>query len=164
MKLHKEKLPNHEVIDQEVRLWKVRYDVVPAHERPTSLASSIKECDEGRFPNLLLLLKIGCTLLVISCECERSFSTLKRLKEWLRYSMINSKGQHWLKWIFIIARKLIIRRWSENFYHYMQENITVVIWFLVWMCVELYLLKSFPLGAQVCLEPIHHLRWSSLWH
>ena len=57
-----------------------------------------------------------------------------------------------------------MRRWSENFHHYIEENITAVIWFLVWMCVELYLLKSFALGAKVCLEPVQHLRWSSLWH
>ena len=41
---------------------KARYDVVPVDERPVRLVSSIKQCDEGRFPNLLLLLKIDCTL------------------------------------------------------------------------------------------------------
>ena len=66
---------------------KARYDVVPVDERPVRLVSSIKQCDEGRFPNLLLLLKIDCTLPVTSCECERSFFVLRRLKTWLSFSI-----------------------------------------------------------------------------
>ena len=87
MKLYTERLPSHDVIDQEVRLWKVRDNFVLADERQIFLASSMKGCDKGRFLKLLLLLKIGCTLVVTSCECERSFSTLTKLKTWLRYSM-----------------------------------------------------------------------------
>ena len=87
MKIYNERLPNHRVIDQEVRLWKIRYYIAASDERPTSLAALIKELDEGRFPNLLLLLKTGCTLLVTSWKCETSFPT------WLRYSMTNSNCQ-----------------------------------------------------------------------
>ena len=32
-------------------------------------------------------MKIGCTLSVRSCECDRSFSVMKRLQNWLRRSM-----------------------------------------------------------------------------
>ena len=34
----------------------------PVNQRPATLATSINECDETRFPNLFKLLKIGCTL------------------------------------------------------------------------------------------------------
>ena len=33
------------------------------------------------------LLNIACTLPVTSCECERSFSAMRRLRTWLRSSM-----------------------------------------------------------------------------
>ena len=39
------------------------------------------------FPELLKVLKIFSTLPVTSCEAERSFSTLKRLKTFLRSTM-----------------------------------------------------------------------------
>ena len=163
MKLYTERLPSHDVIDQEVRLWKVRDNFVLADERQIFLASSMKGCDKGRFLNLLLLLKIGCALVVTSCECERSFSTLTKLKTWLRYSMTKN-FQPWPKWIFIVARKLILRSLSKKFYHYIQENITAAIWFLIWMYPELYLLNSFTLGAKVYLESTQHLICSASWH
>ena len=62
-------------------------DVVPVDERPLLFESSKKHCDEVRFVNLFLLLKIGCTLPVIPCECERNFSALRRLKAWFRFLM-----------------------------------------------------------------------------
>ena len=39
------------------------------------------------FPELLKVLKILATMPVTSCEAERSFSTLKRLKTYLRSTM-----------------------------------------------------------------------------
>ena len=43
--------------------------------------------DKVLFPNITKMLKIMCTLLVTTCECERSFSALKRLKTYIRSSM-----------------------------------------------------------------------------
>ena len=36
------------------------------------------------FPNIFTLLKILSSLLVTSCECERSFSAMRRLKSYSR--------------------------------------------------------------------------------
>ena len=36
---------------------------------------------------MFVLLKVGCTLPVTSCECERSFSAMGGLRNWLRRSM-----------------------------------------------------------------------------
>ena len=54
---------------------------------PGNLAKTLKECDELTFPNMFVLIKTGATLLVTSCECERSFSVMLRLRTWLRACM-----------------------------------------------------------------------------
>ena len=80
-------LPNPDIIDQELRRWKRKWMDVKPDDRPDSLAKSIKVCDKLRFPNIFILIKIGCTLPVTSAECERSFSAMRRLRTWLRSSM-----------------------------------------------------------------------------
>ena len=60
---------------------------VPKSQRGSTLATAIKESDEGHFPNIFVLLKIACTLPVTSCECERSFSAMRRHRRWLRSTM-----------------------------------------------------------------------------
>ena len=40
------------------------------------------------FPQVALLMKLLLLCPVSSCECERSFSALRRLKTWLRSTMI----------------------------------------------------------------------------
>ena len=72
-----EDLINKDVVDQEVLLWQRKW-----------LAVAITKCDEKRFPNLFVLLKIACTFPITSAECERSFSAMRRLRTWLRASMV----------------------------------------------------------------------------
>ena len=50
---YEEDLINRDVVDQELLLWQ--------HKWPDTLAKAIKKCDEERFPNLFVLLKIACT-------------------------------------------------------------------------------------------------------
>ena len=45
------------------------------------------EIREKIFPNLFVLLKITCIFPITSAECERSFSALRRLRNWLRTNM-----------------------------------------------------------------------------
>ena len=59
--------------------------------RPASPAEAIKECDCVLFPNISVLLQIACTILVTSCECERSASALRRLNNYMRASMGQSR-------------------------------------------------------------------------
>ena len=87
-------LPSAELLEMELERWKVRYMSMPEKERPTTLASAIKECDEESFPNVFALLQIACTLPVTSCECERSASTLRRLNNYIRASMGKSRMSH----------------------------------------------------------------------
>ena len=79
---YKEDLPNYEIADQEIRLWKPHWLDQNEERRSATLATFFKECKRNRFPNLYVLLKFGCTLPVPSCESERIFSV--RLHTWLQ--------------------------------------------------------------------------------
>lgn len=48
---------------------------------------ALKICDKDVFPNVYFLIKIFCTLPVSTAEPERSFSSMKRIKTYLRNTM-----------------------------------------------------------------------------
>ena len=60
---------------------------MPKERVPQTISLAIKTVDKGHFPNVHTLLKLAATLPITSCECERSFSGLRRLKTWLRNTM-----------------------------------------------------------------------------
>ena len=60
---------------------------VAVKDRPDKFAKAIKKCDEERFPNLFVLLKIACAFPITSAECECSFSAMRRLRACLRASI-----------------------------------------------------------------------------
>ena len=80
-------LPNPDVIDLELKLWKRKKNEVEKEDRPASLTKAIKHCDKLKFPNVFTLIKIGCTLPPTLAECERNFSAMRRLRTWLRSTM-----------------------------------------------------------------------------
>ena len=84
---YEEDFINRDVVDQELLLWQLKWLAVASRDRPDTLAKAIKNCDEERFPNLFVLLKIACTFPITSAECECSFSAICRLRTWLRASM-----------------------------------------------------------------------------
>ena len=55
-------LPSSEQFDQEFSRWKSLYSQKDSSNRPTTLASTLKECDRQLFPNIYVLLQIVCTL------------------------------------------------------------------------------------------------------
>ena len=57
------------------------------NDRPSTIASSLKACDYGMYPNLHVLLRICATIPVTSCECEQLGSVLKCLHTYLRALM-----------------------------------------------------------------------------
>ena len=67
--LYRNNLPNPDIVDQELLLWKNKWSSTSVQTRSSILAESVKKCDEKKFPNVFVLLKIGCTLPVTSCEC-----------------------------------------------------------------------------------------------
>ncbi|XP_022178595.1 uncharacterized protein LOC111039389 [Myzus persicae] len=58
------------------------------------------------FPNLYKLLQVAITIPISSATCERSFSAMRKVKTWLRTSMLqekfnNSSILHWIPKSFI---------------------------------------------------------------
>ncbi|CAI6344170.1 unnamed protein product [Macrosiphum euphorbiae] len=50
-----------------------------------------KVVTEDVFPNLFKLIQVGLAIPISSATCERSFSSMRRIKNWLRTSMEQSK-------------------------------------------------------------------------
>ncbi|CAC5408034.1 unnamed protein product [Mytilus coruscus] len=71
----------------EILLWKRLWDGKNVCDYPASLYDCLKTIDEDVFPNVQRLLTVACTLPISSCEAERSFSTLRRTKTYLRNTM-----------------------------------------------------------------------------
>jgi hypothetical protein len=66
--LYCDDLPNENVVDIEIRMWKRKWCAVAPEQRPDSVAKALKLCDQENFPNLFVLLKLVATFPVISCE------------------------------------------------------------------------------------------------
>ena len=78
----------------EVKEWQQYWRTTEPAQSSSSpnLAECLERADEDIFPNIRTLLRIGCTLPVGSCEAERSFSCLRRIKTsyatgWGRYRL-----------------------------------------------------------------------------
>lgn len=69
----------------ELKIWKVKISNGDVNTK-TGLDALMK-CSKTDFPNIHFLIKIFCTLPVSTATPERSFSTLKRLKSYLRSTM-----------------------------------------------------------------------------
>ena len=56
---------------------------------PNSVGETLKYMPHGVFHNIEVSLRILATLPVTSCECERSFSALRRLKNYNHSTMLS---------------------------------------------------------------------------
>ena len=54
--IYRDDLPNKDVLDLVIELWKRLWPSMPANQRPAALSTSVKLCNEIRFPNLFKLL------------------------------------------------------------------------------------------------------------
>ena len=87
--LYKDELPSPQLFFAEFERWKMK--VQARIITPDSCTASLKACDPDDFPNLYILLKIAATLPVTLCECERSISTMRRLHNYMRCTMGESR-------------------------------------------------------------------------
>lgn len=91
VQLYESDLPSPELVEQEVVRWKHKYRSLSEEERPDTRAKAMRECDPIFFPNIAVLLQIACTILVTSCECERSASVIRRLNNFMRSAMTENR-------------------------------------------------------------------------
>lgn len=88
-------LPNETgmVIDGEVSLWRAKWTREAEEGRPipVSVTDALKSCDEDIYPSIRKLLQILVTMPVSVATAERSFSSLKLVKSWLRTKMVEDR-------------------------------------------------------------------------
>ena len=58
---------------------------------PDNLIDTLPLADADIFPNIRELILVGCTSPIGSCEAERSFSALRRVKTYLRSTMTEER-------------------------------------------------------------------------
>ena len=80
LEFYENDLPSPHVVDVELLRWKRKWCSTEDADLPTSAVQTLAACDREFFPNIHTLIGILCTLLITSAECERLFSTLRRLK------------------------------------------------------------------------------------
>ena len=83
--------PSPNVVDVELLRWKRKWCSTDDAELLPSVVQTLAACDREFFSNIHTLIRILCTLPITSAECERSFSTLRRLKTYLRSTMSSER-------------------------------------------------------------------------
>lgn len=84
--LFKDDLPCYTALDGELELWQ-KYWVFENLCRPDNISDTLKSINFKSFSNVKVCLRILGTLPVTSCSCERTFSAMKRLKDYRRSTM-----------------------------------------------------------------------------
>lgn len=77
--------------DGELHLWYKKLSLLEVELKPQNAIDAYLICDGTVFPVIKHLLKILTTLPVTTCTSERSFSTLRRLKTFLRNTMLEDR-------------------------------------------------------------------------
>lgn len=72
----------NQIVEKEALLWKLKW--IESYEKPRTFIDSLNFCDKTFFPNVHNILKVCATIPVTVASAERSFSTLKRIKTYLR--------------------------------------------------------------------------------
>ena len=86
-------LPCSVQLQNEILRWKSFWQrrVDAGNEIPDAFVTAITAVSKEEFPNIYTLLCIACVLPITSCEAERSFSTLRQTKTYLRNSMLTPR-------------------------------------------------------------------------
>lgn len=85
-------LPHPTELDNEVTTWKIHMaQTADQHSKCLLYTCSVAEKHRVYYPNIHTMVMILLSLRVGTCSCERSFSSLRRLKTWSRNSMSNER-------------------------------------------------------------------------
>ena len=93
MKLWEPDMPTPMSLPNELRRWKSYWEQQKDRGLvvPDSMKDALPHADVDAFPNIRMLLFLGCTMPIGSTEAERSFSLLRRLKSHLRSRMTDAR-------------------------------------------------------------------------
>ncbi|CAN7941009.1 unnamed protein product [Ixodes hexagonus] len=82
-----------ELIGAELQLWKAKWrrESEDGAAIPSTAIGALGMCDNEVYPSVKTFLQLLATLLVSVASAERSFSTLRRLKTWLRSEMSETR-------------------------------------------------------------------------
>ena len=90
---YRQDIPNYAGLQAELllweRLWKGRDnrgDIIP-----DSLEATLKDIDKDAYVNIYSMLKVLITIPISSASCERSISSLRNLKNYLRNTMTQDR-------------------------------------------------------------------------
>jgi hypothetical protein len=89
--LYEEYLPSTSTIREEFELYKRKWLKEAPDDRPNNAIDTYVQCNGIFFPNIKILLQIYATLPVTTATGERSFSTLKLTKSYLRNTMSENR-------------------------------------------------------------------------
>ena len=80
-------LPNPLALDAELSLWHTYWESYTG-TCPSNIITTLKSVKFVGFENIKIILQILATLPITSCECERSISALRTLKDYKRSTMV----------------------------------------------------------------------------
>lgn len=83
-------LPNPLALDAELFQWQTYWETFIG-PLPDNIATTLKSVSFEGFENIKVLLRILGTLPITSCECERSISALRTLKNYKRSTMVEER-------------------------------------------------------------------------
>ncbi|CAC5390836.1 unnamed protein product [Mytilus coruscus] len=92
--MYKDDMPCIGSLTSEYHRWYKKWtseDSPTDHKLPSTGIETLHACNGGFYPNIFALLKISCTPPVTTTEYERSFSSLKLLKTYLRSTMTSDR-------------------------------------------------------------------------
>ena len=90
LELYEDDLPESRYIKTELTMWEEHWHM-SENTPPENVSSLLLQVDKIAFPNIYTALQILATIPVTTCTCERTISTLRRLKTYLRSTMIESR-------------------------------------------------------------------------
>ena len=88
---HLDDLPEQRYLGTELRMWEDHCMTQVQGVPPSTLATLLPTIDRISFTNIYAAMQILATLPVTTCTCERSISTLRRLKTYLRNAMTENR-------------------------------------------------------------------------
>ena len=89
--MFRDDLPNLKSLPAELDLWEKYWSSKNLDELPKRISDTLPEADTYTFPNILTILKLLAVLPVTTCGCERSISVLRRLKTYLKSTMVQDR-------------------------------------------------------------------------